>query len=89
MGKARVSDLTAIFFACFGFTCWVLGDSCIKWIGQFGLPPEEIVAFMGLFMALTLTVQAAVRRNLELVSKTPPERDPEAGEVKEGVINGE
>ncbi|MGA2651860.1 MAG: DMT family transporter [Terracidiphilus sp.] len=62
--KARVSDLTAIFFAVFGFTCWVLGDSCIKWIGQFGLPPEEIVAFMGLFMALTLTVQAAVRRNL-------------------------
>jgi len=62
--KARVSDLTAIFFAIFGFTCWVLGDSCIKWIGQFGLPPEEVVAFMGLFMALTLTVQAAVRGNL-------------------------
>jgi len=63
--KARVSDLTAIFFAIFGFTCWVLGDSCIKWIGQFGLPPQEIVAFMGVFMALTLTVQAAVRRNLD------------------------
>jgi drug/metabolite transporter (DMT)-like permease len=62
--KARVSDLTAIFFAIFGFTCWVLGDSCIKWIGQFGLPAEEVVAFMGLFMALTLTVQAAVRGNL-------------------------
>ena len=62
--KARVSDLTTIFFAIFGFTCWVLGDSCIKWIGQFGLPPEEVVAFMGLFMALTLTVQAAVRGNL-------------------------
>jgi drug/metabolite transporter (DMT)-like permease len=62
--KARVSDLTAILFAVFGFTCWVLGDSCIKWIGQFGLPPEEIVAFMGFFMALTLTLQAAVRRNL-------------------------
>ena len=64
MMKARVSDLTAIFFACFGFTCWVLGDSCIKWIGQFGLPPEEVVAFMGLFMALTLVAQAAVRGNL-------------------------
>jgi len=64
MMKARVSDLTAIFFACFGFTCWVLGDSCIKWIGQFGLPPEEVVAFMGLFMALTLALQAAVRGNL-------------------------
>src|ERR1017187_9918946 len=62
--KARVSDLTAIFFAVFGFTCWVLGDSCIKWVGQYGLPPEEIVAFMGLFMALTLALQAAVRRNL-------------------------
>jgi drug/metabolite transporter (DMT)-like permease len=42
----------------------MLGDSCIKWIGRFGLPPEEIVAFMGLFMALTLTLQAAVRSNL-------------------------
>ncbi|MEI9971123.1 MAG: DMT family transporter [Ignavibacteriota bacterium] len=61
--ESPVSDLTAIFFAIFGFTCWVLGDSCIKWIGQFGLPPEEIVAFMGLFMALTLTLQAAVRRS--------------------------
>jgi drug/metabolite transporter (DMT)-like permease len=62
--KARVSDLTAIFFAVFGFTCWVLGDSCIKWIGQYGLPPEEVVAFMGFFMALTLMLHAAVRRNL-------------------------
>lgn len=62
--KARVTDLTAIFFAVFGFTCWVLGDSCIKWIGQYGLPPQEIVAFMGLFMAATLTVHAAVRRNM-------------------------
>jgi len=62
--KPRVTDLTAIFFAIFGFTCWVLGDTCIKWIGQFGLPPEEVVAFMGLFMALTLLLQAAIRRNL-------------------------
>jgi len=62
--KARVSDLTAIFFAVFGFTCWVLGDSCIKWVGQFGLPPEEVVAFMGLFMALTLAVHAAARGNV-------------------------
>ncbi len=62
--KAHVSDLTAIFFAVFGFTCWVLGDSCIKWIGQYGLPPEEIVAFMGFFMALTIMLQAAVRRRL-------------------------
>ena len=62
--KPRVTDLTAIFFAIFGFSCWVLGDTCIKWIGQFGLPPEEVVAFMGLFMALTLLLQAAIRRSL-------------------------
>lgn len=66
--KAHVTDLTAIFFAIFGFTCWVLGDTCIKWIGQFGvpppLPPQEVVAFMGLFMALTLLLQAALRGNL-------------------------
>jgi drug/metabolite transporter (DMT)-like permease len=62
--KARVSDLTAIFFAVFGFTCWVLGDSCIKWIGQYGLPPQEIVAFMGFFMAITLALQAEMRRTL-------------------------
>jgi drug/metabolite transporter (DMT)-like permease len=63
--KAPVSDLTAIFFAVFGFTCWVLADSYIKWIGQSGLPPEEIVAFMGLFMALALTAQAALRRRFD------------------------
>jgi len=62
--KPRVSDLAAIAFAVTGFTCWVLGDSCIKWIGQYGLPAEEIVAFMGCSMALTLALQGAVRRSL-------------------------
>ena len=62
--KPRVSDRAAIVFAVTGFTCWVMGDSCIKWIGQFGLPPDEIVAFMGCFMALTLALVATVRRNL-------------------------
>ncbi|MDR3793792.1 MAG: DMT family transporter [Terracidiphilus sp.] len=62
--KPRVSDLTAIFFAIAGFTFWVLGDSSIKWIGQFGLPPVQIVASMGFFMALTLFTQAALRGKL-------------------------
>jgi len=62
--KPRVSDLTAIFFAVAGFTFWVLGDSSIKWIGQYGLPPQEIVAFMGLFMAIALALQALVRGNM-------------------------
>lgn len=64
--KARpVSNLTAIFFAMAGFTFWVFGDSSIKWIGSYGLPPFEVVAFMGLFMALTLFVQAAARGRLD------------------------
>jgi drug/metabolite transporter (DMT)-like permease len=62
--KPRISDLTAICFAIAGFTLWVLGDSAIKWIGQFGLPPQQIVAFMGFFMVLTLAVQSLVRGNL-------------------------
>jgi drug/metabolite transporter (DMT)-like permease len=62
--KRRVSDLRAIAFAITGFTCWVLGDSCVKWVGQFGFPPYEVVAFMGFFMAITLAVQAALRRDL-------------------------
>ncbi|MFP5210634.1 MAG: DMT family transporter [Acidobacteriota bacterium] len=62
--KPRVSDLTAISFAVAGFTFWVLGDSSIKWIGQYGLPPQEVVAFMGFFMAITLALQALVRGNL-------------------------
>jgi drug/metabolite transporter (DMT)-like permease len=61
--KARVSDFSAIVFAVVGFTCWVLADSCIKWVGQFNVPPYEIVAFMGLFMAVTLTIHAALSRN--------------------------
>jgi drug/metabolite transporter (DMT)-like permease len=62
--KPRVSDLTAISLAILGFTCWVFGDTCVKWVAQFGLPPYEIVAFMGLFMSLTLAAHAAFRRNL-------------------------
>lgn len=61
--KARVSDFSAIVLAVVGFTCWVLADSCIKWMGQFGLPPYEIVAFMGLFMAATLVLHAGLSRN--------------------------
>lgn len=62
--KAGLSDFSAIVLAVVGFTCWVLADSSIKWMGQFGLPPYEIVAFMGLFMATTLAIHAAASRNL-------------------------
>jgi drug/metabolite transporter (DMT)-like permease len=52
--KPSVSHLGAIGYALAGFTCWVLADSTIKLIGQAGLPPYEVVAFLGLLMAMFL-----------------------------------
>jgi drug/metabolite transporter (DMT)-like permease len=59
--KSSVSDFGAIGFALAGFTFWVLGDTSIKLIGQSGLPPYEMVAFLGLFMAMSLGTYALVR----------------------------
>jgi drug/metabolite transporter (DMT)-like permease len=56
-----VSDLQAIGFALAGFTFWVLGDTCIKLLGQSGLPAYEMVAFLGLFMAFFLAAFAVAR----------------------------
>lgn len=64
---ARVSDLGAIGFALAGFTFWVLADSSIKLVGQSGLPPYEMVAFLGLFMAMFLALYAAGRSQMELL----------------------
>jgi drug/metabolite transporter (DMT)-like permease len=52
--KRSVSDLGAVGYALAGFTLWVLADSAIKLVGQTGLPSYQMVAFLGLFMALFL-----------------------------------
>ena len=57
----RVTDFGAIGFALAGFTSWVMADTCIKLVGQAGLPAYEMVAFLGLFMALFLAVWAVGR----------------------------
>jgi drug/metabolite transporter (DMT)-like permease len=59
--RRSISDLGAIGFALAGFTFWVLCDTCIKLVGQSGLPAYEMVAFLGLFMAISLTVYCASR----------------------------
>jgi len=65
--KRSVSDLGAIGFALAGFTFWVLGDTCIKLVGQSGLPAYEMVAFLGLFMAICLAAYCfASRRGRDL-----------------------
>ena len=62
--RAKISDLGAIGFALAGFTFWVFADSSIKLVGQSGLPAYEMVAFLGLFMALFLAVYAVGSRQL-------------------------
>jgi drug/metabolite transporter (DMT)-like permease len=59
--REQVSDLRAIGYALAGFTFWVLTDTFVKLVGQSGLPPYEMVAFLGLFMAVFLAVYAMVR----------------------------
>jgi len=60
-----VSDLGAIGFAFAGFTFWVLADSTIKLVGQSGLPPYEMVAFLGLFMAMFLGAYGIWRKDTQ------------------------
>jgi drug/metabolite transporter (DMT)-like permease len=65
--RTRVSDLEAIGFALAGFTFWVFADSSIKLVGQSGLPAYEMVAFLGLFMAMFLVIYALGRREVQLL----------------------
>ena len=60
-----ISDRGAIGFALAGFTFWVLADSSIKLVGQSGLPPYEMVAFLGLFMAMFLGAYGVWRRDTQ------------------------
>jgi drug/metabolite transporter (DMT)-like permease len=65
--KEQVSDLKAIGFALAGFTFWVLTDTAVKIVGQSGLPPYEMVAFLGLFMAAFLALYAFARGQQQIL----------------------
>lgn len=65
--KKSVSELEAIGLALAAFTLWVLTDTTIKLVGQTGLPPWEVIAFLGLWMAGFLLLHGLARgtaRNL-------------------------
>lgn len=47
-----------------GFTLWVFTDTAIKLVGQTGLPWYEVLAFLGLFMAVFLFARSLIRRDL-------------------------
>ena len=63
--RAKVSELGAIGFALAGFTFWVLTDTSVKLVGQSGLPPYEMVAFLGLFMAVFLAGYGLLRNQAQ------------------------
>ncbi len=56
-----VSQVGAIGFALAGFTAWVLTDTTVKLVGQSGLPAYEVVAFLGLSMALFMAGYSVLR----------------------------
>jgi len=61
---SRPTHLQAIALAITGFTLWVLADTAIKLINQSHLPWYEVLAFLGLFMALFLLARGFLRRDL-------------------------
>jgi drug/metabolite transporter (DMT)-like permease len=60
----RPTQLQAIALAITGFTLWVLTDTAIKLVNQSHLPSYEILAFLGLFMAIFLFARGLWRRDL-------------------------
>lgn len=65
--SSGLSHLGAIGYALAGFTFWVLTDTSIKLIGQSGLPPYEMVAFLGLFMAMFLGMYCISRNQIHVL----------------------
>jgi drug/metabolite transporter (DMT)-like permease len=63
--KSHPSHQRAMSLALAGFTLWVLTDTAIKLVGQTGLPWYEVLAFLGLFMALFLVARGLLRRDLQ------------------------
>jgi len=58
---ASPTDLEAVGLALTGFTCWVLADTSIKLAGASNLPAYEILAFLGIIIAVILLVRGAFK----------------------------
>jgi drug/metabolite transporter (DMT)-like permease len=65
--REQGSDLKGIGFALSAFTFWVLTDTSVKIVGQSGMPPYEMVGFLGLFMAFFLGFYAVARGQVRLL----------------------
>lgn len=62
--KPSLSHLQAIALAVTAFTFWVFTDTAIKLVNQSGLPSYEVLAFLGLFMAVFMLARGIVLRDL-------------------------
>ena len=71
--RSSVSDLGAIGFAFAGFTFWVLTDTTVKLVGQSGLPPYEMVAFLGFFMAVFLGAERSLAERYAGLAPAEPQ----------------
>lgn len=74
MGMKNLSDFQAIGFALTGFTMWVLADSTIKLIGKSRLPAYEVIAFVGLFTIVFLSLFTLIRGNMRALWPGDPRR---------------
>jgi drug/metabolite transporter (DMT)-like permease len=72
--KTPVSHLRAVGLAITGFTCWVLCDSLIKWAGRSDLPSYEIVAFLGIFTMVFISIYAVSQGELKQLWPRRPGR---------------
>jgi drug/metabolite transporter (DMT)-like permease len=66
------SHLRGILLAFAGFTFWVFADTTIKIVGRSTLPAYEVLAFMGLFVAISVAVFAGLRRDFRRIRPTNP-----------------
>ncbi len=70
--KARVSRMGAIGLALAGFTFWVLADTSMKLAGNSRLPAYEIVACLGVSLAVALVIRGFSQgRPRGLLPKSP------------------
>ena len=66
------SHLRGILLAFAGFTFWVLADTTTKIVGRSALPAYEVLAFMGLFVAVSVAVYAGLRGEIRRIRPTTP-----------------
>jgi len=64
--------LRGILLAFAGFTFWVLADTSIKIVGRSTLPAYEVLAFIGLFVSVSVVVYSGLRAEIRRLKPAAP-----------------